>query len=226
VPEGIAAVIHRMMMKDPAARYQSPADVVAALAPYTTTPIPPPSEDELPKLSPAAQAPGGSAAGIMASGRHAVPRASLAQRLSSGTSSATHVPLSTSPPPGPPPNPASQRAIPRQAAAAVASGRRLQAATRDDSNPFAPLLTASGTSPALDQSAQQVYATAAARAGSLRGARSSAAASERGAFWLVVLAAVVAIAAGVAAWKYVLPLPPKPAFVQATIPRPDGLTGG
>jgi serine/threonine protein kinase len=54
VPEGVAKILERMMMKDPAARYQTPAELAGALAPFVQTPIPLPSPEELPRLSPAA----------------------------------------------------------------------------------------------------------------------------------------------------------------------------
>lgn len=54
IPDGVAAVIDRMMTKDPAQRYQTPAEVAAALEPFTETPIGPPPEVEMPRLSPAA----------------------------------------------------------------------------------------------------------------------------------------------------------------------------
>jgi serine/threonine protein kinase len=54
VREGLAALIERMMAKDPAQRPQTPQEVVDALAPYTVEPIGPPPEDEMPRLSPAA----------------------------------------------------------------------------------------------------------------------------------------------------------------------------
>jgi len=57
VPEGIAAVIARMMAHAPEQRYQKPKEVAAALAAWTKTPIPPPSEVELPQLCPAARGP-------------------------------------------------------------------------------------------------------------------------------------------------------------------------
>jgi serine/threonine protein kinase len=56
VPEAMAVVISRMMAKDPAGRYQTPADVVAALAPWTQTVLRPPAPAELPPLRPSARA--------------------------------------------------------------------------------------------------------------------------------------------------------------------------
>jgi serine/threonine protein kinase len=61
MPAEVAEIIARMMAGDRAERYQTPADVAQALSPWTTTPIPPPTEDEMPRLSPAA---GGTAAGL------------------------------------------------------------------------------------------------------------------------------------------------------------------
>jgi serine/threonine protein kinase len=55
VPEGLARVIATMMAKDPARRYQTPADLVEALAPYTDKAIAPPAESEMPTLCPAAR---------------------------------------------------------------------------------------------------------------------------------------------------------------------------
>ena len=48
------AIIEQMMAKDPGQRYATPQDVADALAPWTQTPIPPPPENEMPQLSPAA----------------------------------------------------------------------------------------------------------------------------------------------------------------------------
>jgi serine/threonine protein kinase len=54
VPEGLDAVLARMVAREPADRYQTPAEVAAALEPWTQTPIPPPPEAEMPRLSRAA----------------------------------------------------------------------------------------------------------------------------------------------------------------------------
>jgi hypothetical protein len=54
LPEGLVGVIDRMLARNPAERYQSAAEVAVALAPWAGTPIPPPGEEEMPRLSPAA----------------------------------------------------------------------------------------------------------------------------------------------------------------------------
>ncbi|MBN9117785.1 MAG: serine/threonine protein kinase [Planctomycetes bacterium] len=53
VPDEIAAVVEKMMAKNPADRYQTPAEVMAALSGWMSTPIPPPADREMPTLSPA-----------------------------------------------------------------------------------------------------------------------------------------------------------------------------
>lgn len=55
VPEELAAVVARMLANDPDERYRNPAEVAAALAPWTQVPIPPPPATELPQLCPAAR---------------------------------------------------------------------------------------------------------------------------------------------------------------------------
>ena len=59
VPEAIAAVIDHMMEKDPAKRYQTPSEIMAALAPWVAMPIAPPADREMPHISPAAGGGGG-----------------------------------------------------------------------------------------------------------------------------------------------------------------------
>src|SRR5262245_48604707 len=51
VPPEMAAVLTRMIAKDPADRYQSPAEVMEALADWINPPPPPPTETELPLRS-------------------------------------------------------------------------------------------------------------------------------------------------------------------------------
>jgi serine/threonine protein kinase len=58
VPDGVIAVIERMMAKNPAQRYQAPIEVVEALAPFTVEPVAAPREEEMPRLSLAATSAG------------------------------------------------------------------------------------------------------------------------------------------------------------------------
>lgn len=70
VPEDVVAVVAKMMAKKPEDRYQTPAEVMAALTPWAATPIAPPAEREMPQLSPAIT---GTAGGIRP-GASASPR--------------------------------------------------------------------------------------------------------------------------------------------------------
>ncbi len=56
VPPELTAVIDRLMAKKPADRYQTPAELVAALAPWTTAPPAPPTDAEIPAISAGAYA--------------------------------------------------------------------------------------------------------------------------------------------------------------------------
>src|SRR5262249_43537801 len=49
VAEGLGAILDRMLAKDPAQRYQTPAELAQALAPWTQAPIPPPPPEEMPE---------------------------------------------------------------------------------------------------------------------------------------------------------------------------------
>jgi eukaryotic-like serine/threonine-protein kinase len=53
VPQGVQAVLDKMLAKEPEHRFQSPSEIVAALEPWTRNPIAPPGENEMPRLSPA-----------------------------------------------------------------------------------------------------------------------------------------------------------------------------
>jgi serine/threonine protein kinase len=52
VPEELQAVVETMLAKSPDERYQQPIEVIAALSPWTETPIDVPPAQEMPKLSP------------------------------------------------------------------------------------------------------------------------------------------------------------------------------
>lgn len=54
VPDGLAAIIAKMMSKDPRGRYQTPAQAVADLDAWLPASVPLPSLEEMPQLSPAA----------------------------------------------------------------------------------------------------------------------------------------------------------------------------
>lgn len=54
IPEEMEAVLTKMMAKKPEDRFQSPRDIVEALATWTQEPIDLPPEHEMPRLSPAA----------------------------------------------------------------------------------------------------------------------------------------------------------------------------
>jgi serine/threonine protein kinase len=55
VPEGLEALVNKMLAKNPWDRFATPAAVEEALAPWTQTPIPSPPAKEMPSLSPALQ---------------------------------------------------------------------------------------------------------------------------------------------------------------------------
>lgn len=54
LPLDLANLLAKMMAKSPDQRFQTPSEVMNALTPWVMTPIAPPSERELPQLSPAA----------------------------------------------------------------------------------------------------------------------------------------------------------------------------
>ncbi len=58
VPEELAAVLEKMMAKDANDRYATPHAVIDALLPWTSTPIPAPAPEEMPRRSLAASSPG------------------------------------------------------------------------------------------------------------------------------------------------------------------------
>jgi serine/threonine protein kinase len=147
VPVEISAIVERMMMKDVATRFAAPADVLAALEPFVQTPIPAPSEKELPQLSPAARMPSGFA--TPSPGRVAVPKLAPAPM---GAPVVKSVPVPDS-------HPVSVSSSAEHAAAVMPTGSRLLAAY----NPYvhAPLPAGSGPPSPV---AHQAYVTASQRA--------------------------------------------------------------
>ncbi len=117
VPAEVAAVIDKLMAKAPADRYQTPNELMAVLTPWVQTPIPPPPEHEMPKLSAAA------AAGVMR------PASSSNQLL--GTEQYRQNPLALAPaPPSAPP--VAKPALARPATAKPVA----QPQTDDPGNPW------------------------------------------------------------------------------------------
>ncbi|HJZ53676.1 MAG TPA: protein kinase [Gemmataceae bacterium] len=133
VTDELAAVIQKMMAKDQAKRYQTPSELMAALAPWVATPIPPPDERELPQLSPAAT-------GVPGTGT-----------VSRGTGSAPA--LSTRPPPGGAPSTLS--GSPTVVAPSVWSGGG-PAAGVVPSTPFPPPASPNGVWESLEDDTQPV----------------------------------------------------------------------
>src|SRR5262245_21277234 len=58
LPEGLAALVRWMMAKNPDQRPQTPGEVAAVLAPWLGLLVPPPADDEIPRLCRAAQGSG------------------------------------------------------------------------------------------------------------------------------------------------------------------------
>ncbi len=56
VPAELEAIVMKMLAKEREDRYQSPAEVIAALEPWVQTPIAPPEDSEIPQLCPAVRA--------------------------------------------------------------------------------------------------------------------------------------------------------------------------
>ncbi len=55
VPIGVTVIVEKMMAKQPERRFPTPLELAHVLAPWTQAPVPPPTDIEMPALSPAAQ---------------------------------------------------------------------------------------------------------------------------------------------------------------------------
>jgi serine/threonine protein kinase len=75
VPEGVAAIVEKMMAKEAGQRYQTPQEVMDALIPWVQAPIGPPPAEEMPRLCPAATgaAPAEPGVGLAAAAQAGMP---------------------------------------------------------------------------------------------------------------------------------------------------------
>jgi serine/threonine protein kinase len=93
LPDGLPQIVRKMMMKDPARRYQTPAEVAEALAPWADPYLPPPPAHEMPELCPAVLALAGHFADrakvSSSSGRLSGPGRLVQSRSGAGTRTAT-----------------------------------------------------------------------------------------------------------------------------------------
>ncbi len=105
VPEALAAVVHKMLAKKPEERYQTPAELLAALDPLTVESVSPPAEEEMPRLCLAARSTSTfetdlsaihshSQGGLRLSSSSTLPRATLTPPSSSGND--TNIPAKVS----------------------------------------------------------------------------------------------------------------------------------
>jgi serine/threonine protein kinase len=135
VPEGLAAVVAKMMHKDPAVRYQTPAEVAVELERWAAAEPPAPTEAELPVLSKAARDP---------AERDGPRSASLPRSAVRSAASARPSPFAADPPvaltlepPGRTPTPA-HRPSPFQPPATPSAAETVSQTAGQSTNPFHP----------------------------------------------------------------------------------------
>jgi eukaryotic-like serine/threonine-protein kinase len=128
VPEGVVTILAKMMAKRPQDRYQTPAEVAAALSPWVQTPIPPPPEREMPQLCAAVIAAGATTGGgTMTSGTRPLPGAFTAPPAPPPPAAPATAPKRSGPSsvnlllPPPPANAETATASPSTGAASVAA---------------------------------------------------------------------------------------------------------
>lgn len=135
VPAEYWAVVEKMLAKAPADRFQTPIEVVMALQPWTSTPIPPPAESEMPKPQiPLAQDSPTTEGGYTGAGMSytSLPAINLPSLLDAATSSPGSRPPPTKA--APPSNPGSSPARP---AATPAPSSRPARPVADPASPTA-----------------------------------------------------------------------------------------
>jgi len=165
VPEAVCAIIDKMMAKDPAQRYQTPLEIVEALAPFTQTPIAPPPESEMPQLSRAAMASDGPrtqpATSPTAGSSQRRPTWQVSSGSSPGNATPQPVPQPAAPQPTTPvPNPAVAR---RPVEAAVPAQRQAAPAPQAPARTVPPPVTRNGSAPQAAPRPGTLTATAPAR---------------------------------------------------------------
>ncbi|HJZ92047.1 MAG TPA: protein kinase [Gemmataceae bacterium] len=92
VPGLMGAVLARMMAKEPSARYQTPADVVDALAPWTQNAPAPPTEAEIPPRMFGTTSPSGSSLNFRSQSTSTLPRPGTRIETMTGRRSRTFLP--------------------------------------------------------------------------------------------------------------------------------------
>ena len=105
VPDGVLAVLDKMMAKDPADRHQNPAELAEALYPFVQQPIDPPTEQEMPRFSLAAVGPSVSENTQTGSSQRTTPNSPSSKKswqISSANHPTSAPPAAKAPPPAPP----------------------------------------------------------------------------------------------------------------------------
>jgi serine/threonine protein kinase len=211
VPEALAAVVHKMLAKNRDNRFQTPVEIVEALEPWTQVPVPPPSEEEMPELSPAARASGNTVPDLVAE----TPAVPVRAKPKPPTVPPPVPPAAASRPA--PPASIPRPAPPRQRSPEVPQPRETAAPAGGKVNPFLKGKVRQST-PARIASTTQKVSTRATHAGEA-GARSPVSnqgqlkeavesqgeSAESRAMWIVALAVFLlgaAVLAGVLGWVY------------------------
>lgn len=195
IPEQLDNIVALMLRKDRAERFQTPAELTEALAPWLETPIPPPPDSEMPQLSLAAL--GGAA----------------------GRSSARIPARPYSPAVGPPSKSGSSSVLSagnlsRASGAGLSSSTRLtpQSTPQPQSNPFDKLIGGA----TRGSSTAQIAGVYRPNAGPLSDGQKRLAGKSAGA---IKAAAVFSIIVGLAAAAYVWNRPAAIAVVESTAPK-------
>jgi phosphate ABC transporter phosphate-binding protein len=139
VPSGLLAVLDKMMAKDPGERYQTPAEVVTALTPLITEPVPAPAAGEMPEHPASFYQLGLSPPPVVSSALSVTPNptleveTALTARPAKWDLPGYDTPLPASPPPPPSQDPSivlSQPPAPKVGSGRLRSARRMRRLVR------------------------------------------------------------------------------------------------